>query len=114
MIKQKYQVTLTCATGAYKPVSTIVEIEQQEGQDLTKSTVQKKAIIQRGVNRICGSKYWTSKDLTKYGYTKAKVRLYDKLAIEKEKKENYEKLKEQKYASGEWKRPKSSTTKADE
>lgn len=105
-MKKKYQVTIYCENGSYKPISTIVEIEQEEDIDLTKDKAQKKAIIQRGVNRICVTRYWTSKDLTKYGYLKAKARVYDKLAILQQKKENYEKLKEEKYASGEWKRPK--------
>lgn len=105
-MKKKYQVTIYCENGAYKPISTIVEIEQEEDIDLTKDKAQKKAIIQRGVNRICVTRYWTSKDLSKYGYLKAKARVYDKLAILQQKKENYEKLKEEKYASGEWKRPK--------
>lgn len=105
-IKQQYQVTLICKTGAYKPVSCIVEIEQEQGIDLIKDKVMKKRIIERGVNKICASRYWTAKDLQKYGYLSVKVRLYDRLAIEKQKKENYEKLKEEKYASGEWKRPK--------
>ena len=110
-IKQQYQVTLICKTGAYKPVSCIIEVEQKQGIDLTKDTVMKKGIIERGVNKICASRFWTAKDLQKYGYLSAKIRLYDKLAIEKQKKENYEKLKEQKYASGEWKRPKNKASK---
>lgn len=110
-MKKKYQVTIYCKDGVYKPISTIVEIEQEEDIDLTKDKVQKKVIIQRGVNRICASRYWTSKDLAKYGYLSAKVRIYDRLAIEKQKKENYEKLKEEKYASGEWKRPKNKASK---
>lgn len=110
-IKQQYQVTLICKTGVYKPVSCIIEVEQKRGIDLTKDKVMKKEIIERGVNKICVNRYWTSKDLQKYGYLSAKVRLYDRLAIEKQKKENYEKLKEQKYASGEWKRPKNKASK---
>lgn len=105
-IKQQYQVTLICKTGAYKPVSCIVEVEQMKGIDLTKNETMRKGIIERGVKKICASRYWTIKDLQKYGFISAKARLYDRLAIEKQKKENYEKLKEQKYASGEWKRPK--------
>lgn len=105
-IKQQYQVTLICKTGAYKPVSCIIEVEQIKGIDLTKNETMRKEIIDRGVKKICASRYWTAKDLQKYGFISAKTRLYDRLAIEKQKKENYEKLKEQKYASGEWKRPK--------
>lgn len=105
-MKKKYQVTIYCENGTYKPISTIVEIEQKEDIDLTKDKTQKKVIMQRGVNRICANRGWTARDLTKYGYLKVKARAYDKLAILQQKKENYEKLKEEKYASGEWKRPK--------
>lgn len=105
-MKKKYQVTIMCGNGAYKPISTLIEVEQTDDADLTKDKTKKKEIIQRGVNRICATRYWTSKDLAKYGYTTAKVRVYDRLAILQQQKENYEKLKEEKYASGEWKRPK--------
>ena len=64
-IKQQYQVTLICKTGAYKPVSCIVEIEQEQSIDLIKDKVMKKRIIERGVNKICASRYWTAKDLQK-------------------------------------------------
>ena len=46
-------------------------------------------------------------DLARYGYTKGKIREYDKEKIEQENAARYEALKEEKYASGEWKRPKS-------
>lgn len=110
-MKKQYQVTLICKTGAYKPVSCIIEVEQKQDIDFTKDTIMKKEIIKRGVNKICASRYWTAKDLQKYGYISAKIRVYDRLAIEKQKKENYEKLKEEKYASGEWKRPKNKASK---
>jgi hypothetical protein len=42
--------------------------------------------------------------LKTYGYDKVKVRLYDKEKIEQEKRAHYEKVKQEKYASGEWKR----------
>ena len=95
----QYQVTLITTTGKYKPVSCIVTT------DLTLED-NKKEIINLGVVKICQKRYWTNRDLKTYGYTKAKVRLYDKEQIEKENKERYEKLKEEKYACGEWKAPK--------
>ena len=49
-IKQQYQVTLICKTGAYKPVSCIIEVEQKQGIDLTKDKVMKRGIIKLGVN----------------------------------------------------------------
>ena len=66
----------------------------------------KKEIINKGVVKICQKRYWTQRDLKKYGYLKAKVRVYDKEKIELENKARYEQIKEQKYASGEWTRPK--------
>lgn len=102
----EYQVTLLCATGAYKPVSCLVKIDQTDSNDLTKIPEQKKKILHKGIERICVKHYWRSSDLKKYGYTKAKVRLYDKEKIEKENKERYERIKQEKYACGEWKAPK--------
>ena len=94
----QYQVTLTDMLGKYKPVSCIITT------DLTIEE-HKKEIINKGVVKICQKRYWTQRDLKKYGYLKAKVRVYDKEKIEQENKERYEQLKEQKYASGEWQRP---------
>ena len=54
---------------------------------------------------LCQKRYWTQKDLKKYGYLKAKVREYDKVKIDQENQAKYEQFKEQKYASGEWQRP---------
>ena len=100
-MKKQYQVTLTDMMGRYKPVSCIIT---------TELTIEnnKKEIINLGVVKICQKRYWTQKDLKRYGYLKAKVREYDKAKIEQENKARYEQLKEQKYASGEWQRPKES------
>ena len=92
----QYQVTLLCADGKYKPVSTIVNAS--EGMD-------KNIIRRKGIENICLKRLWTSADLKKFGYTQLKMRVYDKVKIEAENKARYEKIKEQKYASGEWKRP---------
>lgn len=92
-----YQVTLMCENKKYKPVSALVA--RKEGMD-------KKAIMTKGIEKICQKRLWTSKDLSRYGYTICKIRLYDKEKIEQENKERYEKIKEEKYASGKWKRPK--------
>lgn len=97
-MKKQYQVTLICESGKYKPVSTIVTMEE---------TTDKKAIMREGQRKIMIKRYWSMTDLTKYGYTKGKIREYDKEKIEQENAARYEALKEQKYASGEWKRPKS-------
>ena len=97
-MKKQYQVTLICESGKYKPVSTIVTMEE---------TTDRRAIMREGQKKIMIKRYWSMTDLTKYGYTKGKIREYDKEKIEQENIARYEALKEQKYASGEWKRPKS-------
>lgn len=94
----QYQVTLTDMLGKYKPVSCIITTELTLAEN-------KKEIINKGIVKICQKRYWTQRDLKRYGYLKAKVRVYDKEKIEQENKERYEQLKEQKYASGEWQRP---------
>ena len=97
-MKKQYQVTLICENGKYKPVSTIVTMEE---------TTDRRAIMREGQKKIMIKRYWSMADLTKYGYTKGKIREYDKEKIEQENAARYEALKEEKYASGEWKRPKS-------
>ena len=97
-MKKQYQVTLICENGKYKPVSTIVTMEE---------TTDRRAIMREGQKKIMVKRYWSMADLTKYGYTKGKIREYDKEKIERENAARYEALKEEKYASGEWKRPKS-------
>ena len=97
-MKKQYQVTLICENGKYKPVSTIVTMEE---------TADRKAIMREGQKKIMIKRYWSMADLTRYGYTKGKIREYDKEKIERENAARYEALKEEKYASGEWKRPKS-------
>ena len=97
-MKKQYQVTLICENGKYKPVSTIVTMEE---------TTDRRAIMREGQKKIMIKRYWSMADLTRYGYTKGKIRKYDKEKIERENAARYEALKEEKYASGEWKRPKS-------
>ena len=97
-MKKQYQVTLICENGKYKPVSTIVTMEE---------TTDRKAIMREGQKKIMIKRYWSMADLASYGYTKGKIREYDKEKIEQENAARYEALKEEKYASGEWKRPKS-------
>ena len=67
--------------------------------------MDKKAIQTAGITKICQKRLWQISDLKKYGYTVCKMRLYDPEQIQKEKEERYEKIKEEKYATGEWKRP---------
>ena len=96
MMKQ-YQVTLICKNGKYRPVSTIVTMEENS---------DKREVIKTGQKKIMAQRYWTVADLIKCGYTQCKVREYDKEKIEREAAERYNAIKEAKYASGEWKRPK--------
>lgn len=96
-MKKQYQVTLICENGKYKPVSTIVTMEE---------TADRRAIMREGQKKIMIKRYWSMADLTRYGYTKGKIREYDKEKIERENAARYEAIKEAKYASGEWKRPK--------
>lgn len=102
----QYQVTLICSTGKYRPVSCLITREQENSGDLSKNKDTRAELINRGIQKICAKKYWSSADLKRYYYTKVKIRLYDKEKIEAENKERYEAIKEERYASGEWKRPK--------
>jgi hypothetical protein len=98
----KYQVTILNSANKYRPVSAIVETDKVN----LFNTEQKNKIINMGIKKICIARLWKTKDLKKFGYDKALVRVYDKEKIEQRKKERYEQLKEEKYQSGEWKRPK--------
>lgn len=75
-MKKRYQVTMYCTTGQYKPISTIVAIEQTDESNLLLDKDSKRDIINKGVIAICHKKYWSSKDMIKYNYTKVKVREY--------------------------------------
>jgi len=101
MIKE-YQVTLICESGKYKPVSCIIKSEEVDLAD----KVAKRTLVRQGTQKICVKRYWSSADLKRYDYTRAKVREYDKEKIAAEARAKYDAIKEAKYASGEWKRPK--------
>ena len=97
----KYQITILCTNGKYRPCSTLIEADKVDLKD----TTAKKALLSRGVSKICAQHYWGLSDLKKYGYTKTKIREYDIQKIKAENKARYERIKEEKYASGERKRP---------
>lgn len=99
-IMLNYQVTLTSTTGQYKAVSTIVKAEKITTKE------EKQKVINKGIIKIAQQRRWTNTDLKKFGYTKVKIREYDKAKIDKQNAERYEKLKQEKYACGEWKAPK--------
>jgi hypothetical protein len=103
-MRKQYQVTLNSITGKYKPVSCIITTELNLEEN-------KKEIINLGVQKICQKRYWTQRSLKTYGYLKAKVREYDKEKIAEENAARYEKIKEEKYAKGEWKKPKKEVDK---
>lgn len=105
-MRKQYQVTLISSTGKYKPVSCIVTREQTTDEDLSLNKEVRKALITLGTQKICAQRLWQKRELIDYGYTKAKVREYDKEKIARENAERYEKIKEEKYASGEWEKPK--------
>ena len=98
----EYQVTLKCGNGKYKPVSCIITNEKID----LENKAEKTALINKGIAYICAKRYWTKTDLKKYNYVKAIVREYDKEKIKAENEAKYARIKEEKYASGEWKRPK--------
>ena len=74
----KYQVTMYCVTGQYRPVSTIVTIEQENDDNLLLNPKKKKEIIDKGIVRICQKRHWTSREVIQYGYIKVKAREYEK------------------------------------
>jgi hypothetical protein len=87
--KMIIQVTLISNQG-YKPVSTLVEVPSKQYIIDNKKKIQEDGII-----KICNKRYWSNRELTQYGYTKTKMRVYDKEKIEQENKERYEKIKEE-------------------
>lgn len=102
---KEYQVTLVCTTGKYKPVSCIIKKDSEEIKKIGK-TAFVGMLKQEGIKKICQKRYWSNRELKEYGYTTVKVREYDKEKIAQESAERYEKIKEEKYQSGEWQRPK--------
>lgn len=76
MIK-KYQVTLFCSTGAYKPISCIVSYPQLTNENLLLNENERKKIQNLGVTKICHKKYWQKRDLINYDYTRVKAREYE-------------------------------------
>lgn len=77
-MQKQYQVTMVCATGQYRPVSTIVTIEQENDENLLLNPEQKAHILADGIRRVCQQRLWTKRDVAKYGYTKVRARVYEK------------------------------------
>ncbi len=85
------QITLFDKNNRYKPISTLVNVESVRYYNEHSAEVKTQGII-----KICQKRGWTQRELKAYNYTTCKVRIYDKEKIEKENKERYEKIKEEK------------------
>lgn len=72
------QFTLFDKTGKYKPVSTLISVDNAQEYLYNKSKYKRKAIEQ-----ICYKRGWNGNDLKQFGYTSYKTRVFDK---SKEKK----------------------------
>ena len=75
-MRKEYQITLFCSTGAYKPVSCIVKREQYSDADYSANPTVKKELQKMGVKKICEKRGWGLNDLSRYGYTRYKVRAW--------------------------------------
>ena len=75
-MKKQYQVTLYCSTGAYRPVSCIVNREQYSDEDYSSLAIVKKELQKAGIKKICEKRGWRLSDLVKFEYTRYKVRAY--------------------------------------
>ena len=71
----EYQVTLFAKNGKYRPVAGIVRAPQP--YDLT-NKADRKALVQKGTQKICTFRRWTTRDLENYTYLVAKVRKNEK------------------------------------
>lgn len=71
----KYQVTLFCTTGQYRPVASIVKVNQDTPEDLSlTNTEERKKIIKQGITNICIKRNWRSDKIKEYSYLKGKIR----------------------------------------
>ena len=82
------QFTLFSTTGKYKPMSTLLEVPSVREYNNNSSKYKEQAIV-----KICIKNRTDTYYLNKYGFTKIKVRVYDKEKIEQENKERYERIK---------------------
>lgn len=84
------QCTLFSTTGKYKPVSTIVKVESAAYYNAHKIEVQKEAI-----QKICAQRRTEWWCLKRDGFTRMKVRVYDREKIAAEKAARYEQIKKE-------------------
>lgn len=87
---KQIQITLISNKG-YRPISTLIDVEKVTDYVLNEKKYQDKAIT-----KMLAQRRWTRADLTKYGYTTMKHRVYDKERIEEENALRYERIKEEK------------------
>ena len=64
----KIQVTLI-STGGYKPMSTIVEVQEEH------YSIARNKAKQLGIIKILAQRHMTMTDLRKYGYSSIKMRI---------------------------------------
>lgn len=92
------QVTLFDTNNRYRPISTIVKVENLQ---YYKDNVQ--AVRHKAIEKICAKRYTTPKQLAKDGYNQIKVRVYqqqgkasntDKVAMLQELMQQRQKRKE--------------------
>ncbi len=89
MMMKKYQITLYCTTGEYRPVSCIIIRDAEEITRIGEQAFKDK-LKRDGIQKICAQRSWGKADLLRYHYTKMKMREYDEQKIKeaREKKEN--------------------------
>lgn len=84
---REIQVTLVSTKG-YRPVSCIIQVPSISQYAANKSKYQLQA-----VQKMCAKRHWTARDLTAYGYTGIKARVYDPEKIAAENAARYEQIK---------------------
>ena len=84
------QCTLFSTTGKYKPMSTIVKVESVAYYNAHKSEIQTRAI-----QKICAQRNTEWWCLKRDGFTRMKVRVYDKEKIDAENAARYERIKKE-------------------
>lgn len=67
----KYQVTLFSTSGKYRPVASIVTTTEKIDISDRKARAE---VMTKGVQKICYKRGWSKADLTRYEYTKYKMR----------------------------------------
>lgn len=74
-----YQVTIYHKDNRYKPISTIVQIDQgDDNSNWLLNDAHAAAIKTKGIQKICMKKYWGASDLKRYEYTRVRAREYNK------------------------------------